>query len=316
MPRRKHLSWEDAHARFLTHLRARNLSARSVYCYGLDVSRLAAYLRGTAGPHDVSTERLRAYQTGLLAGTASRSGRPQTGRTVRRALSTLGRFFAWLADERLIGRDPCLRLERVKASHPAMGAALSVADVERLLVAADPADAPSPAALRDRAALEVLYATGVRRAELMALDLSDYDPRERLVLVRHGKGDKPRQIPLTRSAALRLDAYLAAGRAALAQGRDEPALLLTRYGTRLGERAVMKLLWRLARRAGLPRRVTPHMIRRSFATHLLQAGTDLRSIQLLLGHGNLSTTAAYLCLDTEDLRQQILRHHPREELAP
>jgi len=312
MPRRKHLSWEDAHARFLTHLRARNLSARSVYCYGLEVTRLADYLR-TDSPQTVSTERLRAYQVGLLAGTASRSGRPLTGRSVYRVICTLRSFFAWLLDEGLVARDPCARLERVTRNQPASGPVLTVVETARLLGAAE---APSAGGQRDRAAVELLYATGLRRAELCALDLADYDPRERLVQVRHGKGDKARQVPLTRSAALRLDGYLRDARPSLARGRAEPALLLTRYGGRFGCGALMRLLWRLGERAGLGKRVTPHSLRRSFATHLLEAGVSLRTIQLLLGHERLSTTAVYLCLSPEVLRQEILRHHPREGLEP
>ncbi|MGE0706919.1 MAG: tyrosine-type recombinase/integrase [Planctomycetota bacterium] len=304
MPRRKHLSWEDAHAGFLTHLRARNLSARSVYCYGLEVTRLAAYLGG-AGPQGVSTERLRAYQAGLLAGTASRSGRPLTGRSVYRVLCNLQTFFAWLEREGLIAQDPCARLERPKRNQPLPGGVLAAAEVERLLAAAD---APSASGQRDRAAVELLYATGIRRAELCA--------RERLVRVRHGKGDKARVVPLTRAAALRLDGYLADARPALALGSGEPALLLTRAGRSLGPSALLRLLWRLAERAGLGRRVTPHTLRRSFATHLLQAEVDLRSIQLLLGHEKLSTTAGYLCLSPEELRRELLRYHPREGLAP
>jgi len=162
----------------------------------------------------------------------------------------------------------------------------------------------------------VLYATGVRRAELIALDLTDYEARERLVHVRHGKGDKARSVPLTRAASLRLDDYLAQARPALSGAALEPALFLTRQGRRIGEPVPMKLLHRLARAAGIKKQVTPHTLRRSFATHLLQNKVSLRHIQKLLGHEKLSTTAAYLCLSPQELRREILLHHPRERLDP
>jgi len=320
VPRRKRLTWAQAQERFLTHLRARNLSARTVYCYGLEVTRLAAY-RGGSGPHDVSTEDLRAYQAGLLAGTASRSGRPLTGRSVYRVACTLGAFFSWLVSEGLLKKSPGAQVERPKLNQSLPPGPLSEEEAARLLDAASAAKERAlgeEIAQRDRAAVELLYATGLRRAELVALDLPDVDLRERLVTVRHGKGDKARQVPLARSAALRVESYLTTARPALVsqKARGEEALLLTRWGRRLGSPGVRRLLLQAAERAGIERPVTPHVLRRSFATHLLRAGADLRSIQLLLGHSELSTTAVYLQLDSEELRQEILTRHPRERLDP
>ncbi|MGE0709335.1 MAG: tyrosine-type recombinase/integrase [Planctomycetota bacterium] len=312
MSRRKHLTWATAKDRFLTHLRARNLSARSVYCYGLEVERLAQHLPVTA-PQQVTTDQLREYQAGLLSGTASRSGRPLSGRNVYRVACNLRTFFGWLQGEGFVAKDPTGRLERLKPDEPPLGSVLTEDEAKRLVEAAD---TTQPTGLRDRVAVELLYATGLRRAELLALDLSDCDLRERLVTVRHGKGDKARQVPLTRSAALRVEHYLAEARPKLLRCFPTTALLMTRHGKRLGTATVMRLLQRLAKRAEIDKAVTPHTLRRSFATHLMQNGASLRSIQLLLGHSQLTTTAAYLRLSPEELRREILEHHPRERLDP
>lgn len=190
---------------------------------------------------------------------------------------------------------------------------LSVAQVTRLLDAA--ARDQSIRGLRDRAAVELLYATGVRRAELLGLDLDSLDHHEREILVR-GKGEKSRRIPVTRSAYLAVRAYLDAARPSLTSGHQDSAraLLLTYRGRRLDHISLCKLLRRLRAAAKLRARVSPHVMRRSFATHLLQGGASLRHIQLLLGHTKLSTTAFYLKLDTRELRRELLLKHPRERM--
>ena len=310
--RRNHLTWAAAEARFAAHLRARNLSPRSVYCYGLEVRRLAEHL-GSRGPEAVTHELLEAYQAGLLAGTASRSGRPLTARTAYRVACNLATFFAWALSEGLVACDPAARAARPRQGAPALGVVLVADEAARLLAAAQ-ARAHRPSGQRDHLALELLYATGLRCAELLALDLADLDLRERLLLVRHGKGDKARRLPLTRTAARAIEAYLAAARPQLLRrgAPAEPALLLTAWGRRLGPATLRRALVRLARAAGLSKPVSPHVLRRSFATHLLQGGADLRSIQLLLGHSKLTTTALYLHLAPDELRRQLLEHHPRE----
>ncbi len=310
MPRPKNPTWQQAKDRYLTHLQAKASSKSTVYCYGLEVDRLADHL-SVGSPALVRPEHLRAYQVGLLAGTASRSGRPLSARSVYRVACVIASFFGWLAEQGLVREDPTTKVERPRLNEPLPGVVLSVDEVERLLKSTESC---ARTRLRDRAAVELLYATGLRRAELVALDLDDVDLRERVVRVRHGKGDKARQVPLGRSAALRVAAYLAEQRPPLDK-RSDPALLLTLYGHRMGEATLMKLLHRSAALAGIDKAVTPHALRRSFATHLLQAGTDLRSIQLLLGHANLTTTATYLCLSAEELRREILLHHPRERFG-
>ncbi len=326
MPRRKRLTWKQAKSRFEIHLRARNLSPKTVYCYGLEVDRLADSL-GLQGPHEVRVDHLRDYQAGLLSGETSRSGRPLSSRSVYRVRCNLSTFFTWLVEEGFLKESPARRLERPKRSSPLPGCVLTEKEAERLLAAAD---ATTPGGLRDRAIVELLYATGLRRAELVALDLEDVSRPDRLVRVRHGKGDKARVIPLIRSASLRVERYLADARPKLlasypadARPHDreddaQRALLLTAWGRRIGAATVAKVLKRLAKKAGIDegKAVTPHTIRRSFATHLMRGKVNLRSIQLLLGHEKLSTTATYLRLDAEELRREILLHHPRERIDP
>lgn len=313
MPRIRPLTWPAARAAFEVHLRARNCSPKSVYGYGLEVARLGDFLAGP-GPHAAHADDLTRYLAGLLSGQASRSKRPLSGRSAYRVTCNLGTFFAWLHEAGHAAADPTRRLERPRRNQPLPDFPLSEPEVARLLAAADQG---TRAPLRDRAALELLYACGLRRAELLALDLSDLDLRERLVHVRHGKGDKARLVPLTRAAALRLERYLGApaGRARHANPA-ESALIVTCWGKRYGAQPLRRLLLRLGRSIGLERPLTPHVLRRSFATHLLQGGADLRTIQVLLGHEKLSTTASYLQLRPDELRRELLLHHPRERLDP
>ena len=313
MPRIRPLTWPAARAAFELHLRARNCSQRSVYGYGLEVARLGAYLAGP-GPHAVRPADLTRYLAGLMSGQASRSKRPLSGRSAYRVICNLTTFFAWLQDAGHASSDPTLRLERPQRERPLPELPLTQDEAGRLLAAAERG---RRAPLRDRAAVELLYACGLRRAELLALDLCDLDLRERLVHVRRGKGGKGRLVPLTRAAALRLERYLAdpAGRARHAQPA-ELALIVSCLGKRFGEQPLRRLLLRLGRSIGLQRPLTPHVLRRSFATHLLQGGADLRTIQVLLGHEKLSTTALYLQLRPDELRRELLLHHPRERLDP
>ena len=191
---------------------------------------------------------------------------------------------------------------------------LTVEEVTRLLEAPD---RTTPMGLRDRAFLEILYATGMRRREALGLDLCDYDRRTREVVVRNGKGGKSRVLPVTRGAVSEIDAYLARGRPALAKlglADSMNAIFLSERGRRLSEPRVLKILRALAATARIKKRLTPHALRRSFATHLLKGGVSLRHIQVLLGHASLDTTAIYLRLDPRELRRELLLEHPRERI--
>ncbi|MEZ6184137.1 MAG: tyrosine-type recombinase/integrase [Planctomycetota bacterium] len=312
---RRPLSWEQAIDVYERHLCLSNRAPLTVRAYHYEIKRLRSYL-DTVGVdllEDVCLDHLREYQAGLLSGTASRTGKPLTLWTVHRVSTTLSAFFELLVDEELLERSPARRLERPKLPVRPPGGALTTEQVVRLLSIPD---LSLPTGLRDRALLEVYYATGLRRSEALALDLSDVDTAARELLVRSGKGGKSRVVPVTRSAWQQILAYLRRGRPALTSvHRDSArAVFLTSVGRRLGPATVFRSLRHYGAAAGLER-LTPHMLRRTFATSLLRGGVTLRHIQLLLGHASLNTTAAYLCLDTGELRREILLKHPRERFS-
>lgn len=314
--RERSLMWETALAQYEQHLRARRASPRTIEEKLLDLGHLLAHFdrrADRAEPAQVTVADLREYQVGLFTGRTSTSGKHLSARTVAKNSSNIRRFFAWLHEEELIPQNPAARLEQPKTPKRNVGDVLSVREVTRLLHAA--AEDESPRGLRDRVAVEILYATGVRRAELLGLDLGALDHDEREILVR-GKGEKPRRIPVTRSAWAAVETYLRDARPDLESRHPDStrALLLTYRGRRLDHISLAKILRALRKRAKLRARVSPHVLRRSFATHLLQGGASLRHIQVLLGHSSLSTTAFYLKLDTRELRRELLLKHPREKI--
>jgi len=186
------------------------------------------------------------------------------------------------------------------------GDVLSPAEVERLL---DATDRETPRGLRDRAIVELLYAAGPRNEELLSLDLADLDHHERLVIIRHGKGDKGRLLPVTRSAWKELLVYLQSGRPGLVSSHPDSAraVFLGQHGKRLGKSGLRLLLVTLRERAGLQKNLTPHTLRRALATHLVREGASVPAVKELLGHANLSTTATYVEVDLEDLRRAVER---------
>ena len=313
MPRTPRLTWKRALEAFDRHLRAKNLAPLSRKKYFDVLGRFQRYLEtldAPPRPDQVTVDQLRTYQAGLLAGTTSASGRPLTARSTAATTTVLVLLFRFLTSEGLLKQDPTLRLEQPNAGHGAPGDVLTVKQVQRLLGAAD---LTCPMGLRDRAALELLYGTGVRRAELLDVDLGDVDHKQRELIVRQGKGRKPRLLPLTQSTYTRVMDYLERGRPAfLKPGKVHTSLFVAQNGGPMGTRALQKTLDRLAKQAKLRQRLTAHTLRRSFATHLLQAGTPLPVIQKLLGHASLSTTSAYLCLDASQLRREVVLKHPRE----
>lgn len=298
---------------FVTHLAIeRGLSANTQVAYRRDV---ADHLRVAAGLV-VTTEGVRAYLAGLQA-----KGRAPT--TLARRLSALRAFVRFLeqagadADQAGAGTaDPLANIPTPRRP-AALPKVLSSNEVVRL-VGQVQGDAPRP--LRDRAMLELLYGSGLRVSELIGLRVADVDLRERLVRC-FGKGGKERVVPFGRTAAQALRAYLEQGRptllrararskgAAAARGAD--VLLLGHRGRPLTRQACWKMIKGYARTAGLPRRVSPHVLRHSFATHLLGGGADLRVVQELLGHADIGTTQIYTHLSAGHLVQAHRQAHPR-----
>ena len=309
------LAWEDALARFETSLRARRSSPWTVTSYLRELGQLARRLRarGRAAPSEVTTHDLREHVTGLFSGATATHGAPLRPATVARIVAILASFFGFLADDGLLPHDPTARLERPRLPRPVPLDTLSVPEVRRLLGAIDPS---TPLGLRDRALVELLYATGLRRSEALSLTLPELDRAAREVRVL-GKGERGRAVPVTRAAWLALEDYLARGRPALASARSGALVVfLGCRGEAFTKAGLLKLLRKLVARAGLDKNVTPHTLRRTFATHLLEHGVGLRQIQVLLGHASLDTTAVYLRLETETLRRELLLKHPRERMDP
>jgi len=309
------LSWDEALDLYELHLRAARKSPLTVKGYRATLQALQRHQerQGVAHPAEVTLQQLRTYTCGLMTGETSVSRKPLKVSVVARVAGTAAGLFAFLHAEGKLEQNPALRLERPRVPEQLPGDVLSPAEVERLL---DATDRETPRGLRDRAIVELLYAAGPRNEELLSLDLADLDHHERLVVVRHGKGDKGRLLPVTRSAWKELRAYLEHGRPGLVSSHADSAraVFLGQHGKRLGKSGLRLLLVALREQAGLQKNLTPHTLRRSFATALLKAGVDLRTIQVLLGHSNLNTTARYLRLDTADLRRDVLLHHPRERM--
>ncbi len=301
--------------RFLHHLRVeRNSSPETVRAYASDLARFATYLRGTRDgldplppPDEVQTPEVRGYLAHL-----HRQGH-QKSSTARR-LASLRSFFRYCCREGRCRRNPAKSIMAPR-KEKRLPRVLSVDEVLRLVTA--PEDT-TPLQRRDRAILEFLYASGVRVSELVGLDREDLDLKSRVARVR-GKGQKERMVPFGEPAAHAVDSYLQAWtqlrrssrRRRPALGEVSVPLFLNFRGERLGVRSVRRILDRYLRHAAIELHVSPHALRHSFATHLLDRGADLRAIQELLGHASLSTTQRYTHVTTERMIDTFQRSHPR-----
>ncbi len=287
---------------YLSHLRVeKGLAANSVEGYGRDVR---AYLdalakMGITSWEQVGRTEVRAHLAGLVR--AGLSPRSQA-----RALSAIRGLHKLLLAERLAPADPTDEVDAPRTSRTLPGL-LGREEVERLLRAPDPR---APAGRRDRAMLELLYATGLRVSELVSLQLNDLDLESR-VLVARGKGNKERLVPVGAPAVEAVKAYLATARERLLRGRRSKDLFVTPRGGRLTRQGFAKLLRRHARAAGIRRAISPHKLRHSFATHLLEGGADLRAVQAMLGHADVTTTQIYTHVDRTHVKRLHARFHPR-----
>ncbi|HZD79636.1 MAG TPA: site-specific tyrosine recombinase XerD [Actinomycetota bacterium] len=294
--------------RFLDHLWVeRGLSDNTVQAYRRDLGRYARWLR-TRGCEDASRvtgDDVRAFVAGLSASTHA-DGHRYRATSVVRALSAVRSFHRFLLREGEATEDPTAGVVRPRLPR-ALPRPLSVGDVQRLLSA--PAEGTS-AGLRDRAILEVLYGAGLRVSELTGLDVDDVDLQEGSVRVL-GKGSKEREVPLGGYARDAVAAYLTRVRPDVATPRSRAALFLSLRGGRLSRQACGRLVSDHAKRAGIAGRVTPHSLRHSFATHLLEGGADVRVVQELLGHASVATTQVYTLVTEEHLREVYFTTHPR-----
>jgi len=273
------------------------LAANTLAAYRRDLRQLATHLGG--GDLLAAAEAdLQQYFAATFA--ASRAS------TANRRLATLRRFYRWALREGMIERDPTLRLLGAKAP-PRFPKSLTEEQVEALLAAPDPG---SDLGLRDRAMLELLYATGLRVSELVAMRMLNVSLQEGLVRVI-GKGSKERVVPLGEEARRWIERYLKGGRPAILAGRVSDALFVTQRAGGMTRQMFWILVKRYAVRAGIEAPLSPHGLRHAFATHLLNHGADLRVVQLLLGHADISTTQIYTHVARARLKSLHAQHHPR-----
>ena len=279
---------------------------------GLSDNTLAAYRRDLqtlldwlARQHGAAASLCAARESDLLAYAVERHEHTRAASASRR-LSTFRRFFKWAVRERLIVEDPTVRLASPRQPARLPGT-LSEAQVEALLAAPDTSEALG---LRDRAMLELLYASGLRVSELVGLQHWQVMLPEGVVRVT-GKGSKERLVPFGEEAGLWLGRYVQSARAEILAGRQSDDLFVTVRGAAMTRQMFWKLIKQWAVQAGIRQPLSPHTLRHAFATHLLNHGADLRVVQLLLGHADISTTQVYTHVARERLRQLHERHHPR-----
>jgi integrase/recombinase XerD len=289
---------------FLTYVRVeRGLSANTVTAYRRDLLKFDDF----AKKRKLTLESV--SRDNLVEFLASLYRQKLESRTVARHLVTLRNFFRFAQLQELISTDPSLNLESPKIRRSLPGY-LRLEEIERLL--AQPDD-KTPLGLRDHAMLDVLYSTGLRVSELISLRVMDLDTAVGCIRCI-GKGDKERIVPIGKKALALVERYLRDARPKLI-GKGKQALATTlfinRRGAPLSRVGVWKILSAYGRKAGLRSSLTPHMLRHSFATHLLERGADLRSVQLMLGHSDISTTQIYTHVVEERLKQIYKAHHPR-----
>jgi integrase/recombinase XerD len=289
---------------FVTHVKVeKGLSANTVEAYQRDLVRFEAFAKKRKLTLEaVSKDDLMDFLAGLYR-------EKLESRTVARHLVTLRNFFRFAQIQDLIATDPTINMESPKIRRTLPGY-LKLEDVEKLL---NEPDQKTAMGIRDLAMLEVLYSTGLRVSELVGLRIGDLDSKMGCVRTI-GKGDKERIVPVGKKALTMVEKYLHEARPELlkkAKLSQSPAMFVNSRGRSLSRVGVWKILSGYGRRAGLRVALTPHMLRHSFATHLLERGADLRSVQLMLGHADISTTQIYTHVVEERLKQIYKAHHPR-----
>ncbi len=307
--------------RFLDHLTVeRGLSSNTLAAYRRDLARYGSFLRERgiddgALADEASVSAFVAWLSAARHTGGGRGGdgepRPYRTSSVARALAAVRSFHRFLVAEGEAERDPGSGAVRPRVPR-ALPRPLSVDEVTRILEA--PAG-QEPGPLRDRAILETMYGAGLRVSEAVGLDVDDVDLDEGSVRVL-GKGSKERLVPLGRPAREAVAAYLTAGRPSLASARSRGALFLNARGGRLTRQGCARVLRVAAARAAVRKRVTPHTLRHSFATHLLEGGADVRVVQELLGHASVATTQIYTLVTEQHLREVYFTAHPRARKPP
>lgn len=297
--------FEDMLLEFLSHLEFEARCAENtLIAYRTDLMQFGLFLAGrNIDAPDVERRDVIDYLEGIAeAGDIA-------GSTLHRKLSSLRSFFLHLRREDLIDSDPTAGV-KAPAQTKKLPSVLSRAEVSHLINQVTDGDAIS---MRDRALLELMYASGLRVSEISGLEVSDIDFEEGILRTR-GKGNKERIVPVGRTAVLAIRIYLRAGRRQLTKERPQRYLFVNFRGGQLTRQGIYKIVRKYAARAGLEDRMSPHTLRHTFATHLLNGGCDLRSVQEMLGHADVATTQTYTHLSTERLKDVYFEAHPRAVL--
>ncbi len=290
---------------FLHHLTVeRNLSPNTVEAYSKDLQDFLDFLVGKEGYEEVDVGQIdnlmiRGYLAQLLQDGYSR-------KTIARKLSSLRAFFKFLCIRDIIESNPAVQVSTPKQPKK-LPNFLHIEEMERLI---EGVSSPDPLGLRDRAIFELLYATGIRVSELVGMNVGDIDWGFKYIKV-FGKGRKERVVPVGHKALDALENYIDNGRPNLLEDPLEKALFLNRFGTRLTARSVRRIIDKYIQQMAVTQKVTPHVFRHSFATHLLDRGADLRAVQELLGHANISSTQIYTHISQKQLKKVYDQAHPR-----
>lgn len=292
-------------ANYLQHLRAeRRMSTNTVSNYQRDLGHLSQLLN----THSLkSWQQLQAHHIRELIADRRREGLGAA--SLHRLLSSIRGFYRWLQRYQHADHDPTTGIKAPKREQK-LPQVLEIEEVANIAEAPQhSAQANEPIALRDRAIMELFYSSGLRLSELAQLERYDYDPGERAVSIRHGKGNKQRRVPVGRIAAQAIQDWLKV-RGQMAQA-NSPALFVSKRGSGLSVRSIQARLDHWAKLSGVNKPVHPHLLRHSFASHMLQSSGDLRAVQELLGHADISTTQIYTHLDYQHLAKVYDKAHPR-----
>ncbi|TET17622.1 MAG: site-specific tyrosine recombinase XerD [Dehalococcoidia bacterium] len=293
---------------FLTYLTVeKGFSENTVAAYRNDLYQLASFVEEEAAKRDFTTSWASFNRQGMLSHLLNLKQRNYAATTVARKVAAARSFFNFMVAEGNIKDNPSHKVDSPKVGR-SLPKPISISQVRRLLE--QPTKLSTPEAKRDRAILELLYASGMRVSELVSLNVSDIDIEGGYVRC-FGKGHKERLIPIYKQAALVVEEYVKESRPRLTHNDTEKALFLNRRGERLTRQGLWQILKGYAKSAELDKEITPHTLRHSFATHMLSGGADLRSVQELLGHANISTTQVYTHLTTEHIRRTYEKSHPR-----
>ncbi len=287
---------------FLSYLAVeKGLSKNTLESYGRDVRKFVLFLEENkvTTAHDIKYGVILDFLSDF-----KKQGFSDTS-TVR-CIVSIKQFFKYLLVEKIIIEDPTsqIRTPRMKKSIPGV---ISLDEVEKVLASPDES---TPEGIRDTAMLEVLYATGIRVSELIGLKLNDVNFEMGFIIV-YGKGSKERIVPMGDKALEKLKPYMESSRPALLKTRESKALFVTRRGKGMTRQGFWKLIKNHALSSGVTKNISPHTLRHSFATHLLERGADLRSIQIMLGHSDISTTQIYTHVESERLKVIHKKYHPR-----